>query len=297
MNDLPRGDGDEALTQALLQPGCGGFACAMPGVEAGGQGKQVRSRFVDAFCTGFGKVEASDEDIGTEVGGDVEDAAVGTAADENAFSCFLDEQVLFVAEDIGGMLSFKDGAHAISCGGVGAGEKCGRVQGDAGGYGVCSGRDGAEARVAGQRGGQPDVFARGIEMRLEGMRVHPDGGMGVELQKAGDAAAVVIVPVGEDGHVHRAQVDAQLRRIVGKGGGGPGVEKNAMPSGLNQEAEPVLGTEVGSATGVFDEDGDAHADQGVSCQLCSPWYIIWRVMPPSMQMFSPVMKPAALEQR
>ena len=94
MNDLPGGKRDNAVTGQRLQPGSGGFVCAVPGIEARGQGEQLRGCFTDALCTGLGQEEAADEDIGAEVGGDIENTAVGTAADEYALSCFFDEQVL-----------------------------------------------------------------------------------------------------------------------------------------------------------------------------------------------------------
>lgn len=101
MNDLPRGKRDETVTKQLLQPGGGGSTRAVSGVEAGGQGKQVWASLLNAVCMGFGKMEAADEDIGVEMGGDIQNAAVGTPADENAFSCFFDEQVLLMPEVVG----------------------------------------------------------------------------------------------------------------------------------------------------------------------------------------------------
>lgn len=67
---------------------------------------------------GFGKMEAADEDIGVEMGGDIQNAAVGTPADENALSCFFDEQVLLMPEVIGQACAAHDGAHAFAGRGV-----------------------------------------------------------------------------------------------------------------------------------------------------------------------------------
>ena len=51
-------------------------------------------------------------------------------------------------------------------------------------------------------------------MCIEGMRVHPDGGLIVKLQKVGQATAVVVVPVGKNGKIHGGEVDAHGLRIL-----------------------------------------------------------------------------------
>ena len=60
------------------------------------------------------EVETAHEDIRSEVGSDVEDAAVGAAAEENASAVFLDEEVELVPEIIGHADSATQGAHAGS---------------------------------------------------------------------------------------------------------------------------------------------------------------------------------------
>ena len=76
-------------------------------------------------------MKAADEDICPEMGGDVEDAAVRTSAEEVAPPVLFDEQILLVPEIIWDDATLHTSTHTRTAGGIGAGHTAGRVQGDA----------------------------------------------------------------------------------------------------------------------------------------------------------------------
>ena len=98
-------------------------------------------------------------------------------------------------------------------------------------------------------------------MRVKGMRRNPDGCVRVELQKTGQAAAVVIVAMGDNGCVHRLQVDSQPLGIGGESRACPHIEQNALATGLNQQAQPMLRDQRVGGGGVFDETVDFHGSE------------------------------------
>ena len=125
----------------------GGISGAVAGVIARGEGGEELAGLRACFSIAAHEVESAYEHIRPEMGDKIEDAAVGAAADEDAFAVLLDEQVLLMPEIIGRPLAINDSAHACPCSGVTAGYAGGLIQGDAGGKLLHGMLRGAEPRA------------------------------------------------------------------------------------------------------------------------------------------------------
>ena len=73
----------------------------------------------------------------------------------------------------------------------------------------------------------------------------------VDLAKIPQAAAVVIVAVGQHRNVHGAQVHAQLFRVVDEAAIRPHVEQDSVFGRLDVKAQPVGGAQPRVTGGVF----------------------------------------------
>ena len=142
------------------------------------------------------------------------------------------------------------------------------MQGDAGGDGVAvPGED--------HTGGLPepvvqaDVLLGAVAVVAKGVAADIELRPAVALQKAGHAAAVVVVPVGEDGVIRSFQVDAKLLCVVREGPALARVEEKLVPVRLNKQTQAVLGGEIGGNSGVFNECGEFHIASCSQNRSCS----------------------------
>ena len=144
LNGIACAEGVQAIAQVLFQVKERGIAGAMPCIVNCWLFQELFGCVSYCFDVGAHVVKASDEDIRPEVVADIENATVGTTADEDAAVVLFNQQVLLVPESVGGAVAIDDGFHAIP----GAGELHGHigslVQGDArfqGEYGGVGGLD------------------------------------------------------------------------------------------------------------------------------------------------------------
>lgn len=80
----------------------------------------------------------------------------------------------------------------------------------------------------------------------------------VQFQKANQAAAVIVVPMREDGDIDRAQVDAQPLCVICKGIGLTCVEKDLVAVRFDVKTETVFCDQVITDGGIFDQCQDLH---------------------------------------
>ena len=66
----------------------------------------------------------------------------------------------------------------------------------------------------------------------------------VDPEETPEAAAVVVVMVGEHRHVHLLQIDPEALGIVGERARGAGVEQDLQIAALDVKRQPELGHEV-----------------------------------------------------
>ena len=90
----------------------------------------------------------------------------------------------------------------------------------------------------------------GIE-GAEGVLVDIDGGGMVDLQKALQSAAVVIVAVGDDHQIHLFQIHAHLPGIVQKVPGHAGIKEDLVALGFNIHTQSGLSFQTGAAGGIL----------------------------------------------
>ena len=132
------------------------------------------------------------------------------------------------------------------------------MQGDAGGdfQHIC--RDRPKPVVPDEFRCQSYIFSTCVEVWFYGMRACPEGTLRVELQKAQHASTVVVVSMGKYGNIHGSEVNPHADCILGKGGGGPGIEENAEPAAFNEQTETMLRFQAWPGSGVFDEAVHLH---------------------------------------
>ena len=185
------------------------------------------------------EMEAAHQDVRPEPVHDVQDPLVGAPADEDPPARLLDQQVVLVPEVLGlegpALLHRQTKAAQVVPAGLPV----------AGGKGQARRQDrllpGQVQPGAGRQGGvKADVPLRAVVMGLEGVFVEVDRRGAVQLQKAGQPAAVVVVPMGEDRQVHRREIDPQSRRVAGKEAALPHIEQNLVPAGLDVKGEAVF---------------------------------------------------------
>ena len=104
----------EPVAEAVFQVAIGVLAGAVAGEVACGELAQSSCNGWQAVRWGAHEVEAAHENIRLEVPDDIENAAVGTAAEEDAPAVLFDEKVELVPEVIGHVDSATQGAHAGS---------------------------------------------------------------------------------------------------------------------------------------------------------------------------------------
>ena len=100
----------EAATQVVI----GLLAGAVTGEVASGELAQSSCNGWQVLRRGAHEVEAAHENIRAEVSDDIENAAVGASAEEDAPALLFDEEVELVPEIIGHADSATQGAHAGS---------------------------------------------------------------------------------------------------------------------------------------------------------------------------------------
>ena len=99
---------------------------------------------------------------------------------------------------------------------------------------------------------QADIFFCAVVIGFEGVLVDINLSFPVPFQKPQHAAAVVVVPVGEDGEIRRFQLHPQLRRIVRKDAALACIEEESGPVRLHEEAQTVLRDQFGGEGGIFE---------------------------------------------
>ena len=102
----------EPVAEAVFQVAIGELAGAVTGEVACGELAQSSCNGWQAVRRGAHEVEAAHENIRAEVPDDIENAAVGASAEEDAPVLFLDEKVELVPEIIGHADSATQSAHA-----------------------------------------------------------------------------------------------------------------------------------------------------------------------------------------
>ena len=104
----------EPVAEAVFQVAIGVLAGAVTGEVASGELAQSIRNGWQILRRGAHEVEAAHENIRAEVPDDIENAAVGTAAEEDAPAVLFDEEVELVPEIIGHADSSSQSAHAGS---------------------------------------------------------------------------------------------------------------------------------------------------------------------------------------
>ena len=106
-----------------------------------------------------------------------------------------------------------------------------------------------------ERGIKADVrhvpLRAGGVVRAEGLRLGIYTGAAVERQKRLQPSPVVIVPVGQDGGIHRRKVDPQLDGVFGEQAAGTRIKQQAVLIRLYMEAQPMLTSEGLGSCRVF----------------------------------------------
>lgn len=214
----------------------------------------------------FGKVESSYKDIGAEPVGDVENSFVGAAAEQH-FSAFsircpfcrlFDEQILFMAEIFREESIFPQNVQAGTYEAVFpyfflAGTEGQPVPDDS----CAVGKN--QTLAAGKRNIQPDIFFRAMVMRFKGMAVQIDGSCLIYFQKSFKAAAMVVMPVGEDGDVYGRKVDAKRGGILGKQAGLPHIKENLVFFRFYIQTQSMFGEHIFPFRCIFKQSSDFHS--------------------------------------
>lgn len=214
-----------------------------------------------ALLIGFQRpeVESAHEHVGPQPLYDVQNALVGTAADDHEPSAFPEAEILFVREVVRLRMPIAHHEQILAVRGKGprffvAGAKPHVVVQR---QNVVRRHD---AGMPGQRGGHAYFPIVCGEVTFKGAAMHIDGGVLVHGEEAGQTSGVIVVPVGHDGHVHKAQIYAQMHGVAGKGVRLSCVEENAVLFRFDVEAQTVLGGEAFVGRGVFQKRDDLHVE-------------------------------------
>ena len=95
------------------------------------------------------------------------------------------------------------------------------------------------------------AFPLGEELPVEGIRRDDDLSLVVELQKMAKSSCMVVMPMGKEEHIDRAEVDAQLVCIAEKQTAGSCVEQNPMMLCLQQDGQAMLRLQRSIATPII----------------------------------------------
>ena len=222
----------------FLQPVELSLAGAVTGIVAGGHFQQLFGGPVQGGILGshLHKMKAAHQHIRLEPGDNVQDPLVGAAAEKDALSILLNQQVLLVKEGVRVAVQGQSGAvSAVGPGQVIAGRK-GDTRGDFQGV-IGKNKTGPALQLL----GQADEFAGCVLVETEGIPPQVYWGGAVDFQEPDKAVSVVIVAVGKDGKIDRREVDAERFCVVGEGAGLAGIEEDFKAAGLDVQAQTVLG--------------------------------------------------------
>ena len=197
---------------------------------------------------------------------DVHNTVVGAAAEERRFALFRHQQALLMAEGVLWVLL----PHPLAQGVVGVGPAVPAHAAGKEGQLFVDDRDSLRKPESGlvfvQRPVEADVGAflrRHHIVFTPCLPLEVNGGVVVALAEQLQPAAVVVMGVGEERHVHRLDVHAQPFGVFQKHGVGPHVEKDAVPLGLNVHGQPMGLLDPGAAGVVFQQQRNFH---GLSLQ-------------------------------
>ena len=105
--------------------------------------------------------------------------------------------------------------------------------------------------MIGQGGVKSDVFLCAVVVRQKCVAVDIYGCVRIERKKCAESAAVVVMPVGQHGKVHRRKIDAAAGGVLCKQCPLTHIKQDFLIVGLNQQRKTVLGREVLAAGCVF----------------------------------------------
>ena len=248
----------DPIPQGFLQHGVLFRTRAVAGEIPGGEGSQLVQGVgqVMAGRVHADEVEAAEEHIRTEPVENIQHALVGTAAEAEFLILFLDQQILFMQIGVIPVGSvFSDGLAENA-------ELEGPQQVVAGAEGDAFGNfqhilHGNQPGIFFQFRVQANVFAA-AEILPEGVAAQVHRGVVIDLQEPLQAAAVVIVAVGQNAEIHRVQINAHFCGIVGKDTGLARVKENGMGPGFDEKTQAVLKGQVLPEGGIFNECRDFH---------------------------------------
>lgn len=183
----------------------------------------------------LGEMEAADQDIGLKPVDDIQYSLVRTAAEQDFSAAFFDEKVLFMAEifrveDAVFQPGKAESAQIVFLPGMITGMECYAVGKD----GVAFGKD--QPFMLHEGSIQADVFCGAMIVGLEGMTIYVDGSGIVLCKEAGEAAAVIVVAVGQNGDIHRRKVNTERGGIAREEVGLTHIKKNFVACGLDIQA-------------------------------------------------------------